>query len=297
MSHELNRFIEQVHDIVEKVKSSSEICHQISLDVRTTNKTISEDMSKQQSETEMLATAITEMSSSIVEVSRNAKQAAKNANQAAIESEDGLSKLNQSQKDVEQMKKFVSESSNNFRELEVYAENISGITQVINSIAEQTNLLALNAAIEAARAGENGRGFTIVAGEVRNLAIKTQASLDKIQGTIQSLQTVTRNASISMKETEINIQNVSEVTKNTTDSFNKLIQMIFQISESSATIAGGVEEQSIVTESISKTVNQINTVTENTLKTAESGSTQSKKMNTEILSLARLVRSFSTNAS
>jgi methyl-accepting chemotaxis protein len=188
----LRDFIEQVRETASRLLESAALLNDI------TRHSVA-GVNQQQSQTEQVASAMTEMSATVDEVARNAGDAAEAARHADEEARNGSRVVNQSMKAIQQLAQQVESTALAINELDEHSDQISTVLDVIRGIAEQTNLLALNAAIEAARAGEQGRGFAVVADEVRTLASRTHDSTEEIQKMTQSLQSGARNAVTAMQ--------------------------------------------------------------------------------------------------
>lgn len=226
-------------------------------DVHSRAGTVSQLTESQHQSTEMIATAITEMSSSANNVAASAQETATNTDEADKQSVRTQELINTTVYNIEGLAGQLNTASTAVAELDSEVNSIVKVLDVIGDIAEQTNLLALNAAIEAARAGEQGRGFAVVADEVRNLAGRTQGSTKEIQQMISNLQEGSRNAISTMKIcAETSKSTVSE-SQHASDALQQIVTALESISSMSHQIATASEEQKHVSEDITQRVNMI----------------------------------------
>lgn len=247
--------IKQVNLAVGSLSSAAE---QLSANAEETRTGIDHQLQQ----TEMVATAITEMGSTIEEIANNTEMAASNAEgttQNAISGRDSVEKT------VEQINTLagrLTESAAAVNELEADSETIGKVLDVIKDIADQTNLLALNAAIEAARAGEQGRGFAVVAEEVRNLAKRTQVSTQEISNIIESLQSRTRIIVELINTCHQQGQEGNELAKHAGQVLDEITQDVTNISDTSVQIAASIEEQSSVASEVNRNIINIRDIAE-----------------------------------
>jgi methyl-accepting chemotaxis protein len=249
-------------------------------------------VSNQKKETEQVASAMTQMSATVKEVNDNAEkasQAADIANKAALE---GKLVVEQTVQAINGLSGDVAESANVIEQLKGHSENIGNVLDVIKSIADQTNLLALNAAIEAARAGEQGRGFAVVADEVRTLAKRTQQSTQQIEGLIEVLQGGANEAVDVMTKSCDRSQVTVELAKNAGNSLNSIGQAVETILHMNAQIVVAIGEQNVVTEEITRSVVNIQTVSEETELGAQQTSDTSAQLAYLSVQLATMVGQF-----
>ncbi|GAB0060309.1 methyl-accepting chemotaxis protein [Pseudomonas syringae] len=216
-----------------------------------------QSMNAQQAETEQVATAINEMTASVADVAQNTEGAALAADEANTASRNGLRIMHQAHSTIQALAEEVEVSAQKVQALALHSQSIGGVIQVISTIADQTNLLALNAAIEAARAGEQGRGFAVVADEVRTLASRTQASTEEIRGIIQQLQGATDAAVQQMQAGQQKAHACISAASDVSGSLSSISQGVERIVEMNTQIASAAVQQHAVSEDINRNVMEI----------------------------------------
>ena len=223
------------------------------------------NISTQHGQTEQSATAMTEMSATIQEVAQNAQLAANAASDADNEAQSGAKVVNNAISMTNELITSMNQASDSISQLEVNAQNIGSVVDVISGISEQTNLLALNAAIEAARAGEQGRGFAVVADEVRTLAQRTQESTSEIQSIIESLQSVTGQAVANISAGQDKTSETAEEIGKAGQALQSIVDGISHINGMNTQIATAAEQQSVVAESITENIVSISNLSKDTV--------------------------------
>ncbi len=275
LSSSFNLFVEKIHNIVKNVLLASEQVREAAQSIDKRNIEVNSLLSDQSMETEMVASSMNEMVASAVEVARNAENVSLTASEAKVQSQSAKTDLNDSISRVQKLASEVALSTNAINDLESNVNDIVSILDVIRGIAEQTNLLALNAAIEAARAGEQGRGFAVVADEVRTLASRTQDSTEEIQTTIQRLQESTHQAMSTMNSAHENSETTVKKAEDTGAAIAAITDAIGDISNNVTQIAVASDEQTQVGEDINVRVVRIAESTSNTESLSESSTKDS----------------------
>ncbi|EJM88554.1 methyl-accepting chemotaxis protein [Pseudomonas sp. GM60] len=239
-------------------------------------------MVRQNNEIEMAATAVTEMSAAVDGVASNAALASDAATQSSATAMSGRSRVDETLGALGLMVTSVRSTSSDVKRLSVMAVDISKVLDVIRAIAEQTNLLALNAAIEAARAGEAGRGFAVVADEVRALAHRTQVSTQEIEQMISDIQAGTGNAVASMDQTTVQAEKTLRLAEAAGQALAEITESITQINERNLLISTAAEEQAQVAREVDRSLISIRDLSTQTA----AGSHQTSIVSAELSKLA-----------
>ena len=254
-----NRFVDKIHGLVRQIAEMTTQLTGLVGQVAEQAARSEEAMQRQRQETDQVATAINEMSSAAQEVARSAQNAAVAAQQTDSEGQQAKRVVDGSVEQIHALVGDIRHSGTSLDSLQSDVQSIVSVLDVIRSIAEQTNLLALNAAIEAARAGEAGRGFAVVADEVRALASRTQQSTQEIQGMIDRLQKGTQQAVDAMRRSSQAGEGTTARANEAGTSLDTMAGLIATISTMNAQIASAAEEQTAVAEEINRSVHQIAT--------------------------------------
>ncbi len=281
----LQGMISEVVGSVQKVSDASE--HTADIAIRT-----DKGVQTQLAEIELVATAVHEMTATAQDVARNATQAAEAASHADRAANQGRHIVQDTGATITELAGEIGRAVDVVQTLARDSENIDAILVTIRSIAEQTNLLALNAAIEAARAGEQGRGFAVVADEVRNLAQKTQQATGEIQQMIQQLQNGTRDVVQVMEQSQSRTQRSVEQADAAAEALQAITQAVSLINDMNNQIASAAEEQSAVAEDINRNVTKIGQVAQDVAGGAEEASQASAGLTRLAEQQRRLINQF-----
>lgn len=283
--NKLQNMIRDVVSSVQKVSDSSENTADIA--IRT-----NQGVQKQMSEIDQVATAVHEMTATAQDVARNATLAAESANAADRSANDGKRIVNNTSQAIASLATEIGRAVAVVQNLAKDSENINAILTAIRGIAEQTNLLALNAAIEAARAGEQGRGFAVVADEVRNLAQKTQQATEEIQAMIQQLQQGTREVVKVMEDSQGKTDDSVRHAAEAAEALHSITEAVSVINDMNTQIASAAEEQSAVAEDINRNVTNIGQVAAEVAGGADEASQASAELTKLAEQQRRLINQF-----
>ncbi|WP_411961623.1 methyl-accepting chemotaxis protein [Pseudomonas sp. REP124] len=251
-----------------------------------------ENCDQQASRTSSVVAAINELGAAAQEIAHNAAQASTQASDARNLAEDGQQVVQRSIAAMDQLSNLLDASSTHIEALNSKTVNIGQILDVITSISEQTNLLALNAAIEAARAGEAGRGFAVVADEVRNLAHRTQESARQVQSMIEELQVGARESVSTMNDSQRHSQDSVEIANLAGERLGSVTRRIGEIDGMNQSVATATEEQTAVVESINVDITEINTLNQEGVENLQSTLRACAELEQQAVRLKQLVDSF-----
>ncbi|TKJ78520.1 chemotaxis protein [Pseudomonas koreensis] len=287
-----NRFVERIHGSIREVSSATGQVNEVALRVVAASNSSMYNSDQQASRTSSVAAAINQLGAAAQEIARNAAQASNQASDARGLAEDGQQVVDRSIKAMNQLSSMLSASSSNIESLNSKTVNIGQILEVITSISQQTNLLALNAAIEAARAGEAGRGFAVVADEVRNLAHRTQESAQQVQTMIEELQVGARESVSTMSDSQRHSQDSVEIANLAGERLNSVTQRIGEIDGMNQSVATATEEQTAVVESINVDITEINTLNQEGVENLQATLRACSDLEQQASRLKQLVGSF-----
>lgn len=286
LGQDVNALLSDVQTLVKSVNHSLETLDAVTEELAKTSAGTAAVMRDQQSETYMVATAVTEMGATIQEIAANTEAAASTANSTNLNAQQGQQQVTDSVDFVKALAARLQDASESAAELEQDSITIGSVLDVIRAIADQTNLLALNAAIEAARAGEQGRGFAVVADEVRTLAQRTQQSTRQIETIIQTLQQRTKGIAITMQQCRDDGMQSAEQTNIAKDLLQQITTNVSNIMDMTTQIAAAIEEQSQVAAEVNRNVVKIRDMSEETAGTAR----QTNQLSETVAEQARELR-------
>ncbi len=287
-----NRFVTKLHTIITEVSATTSQMSNAAESITRQTQQSAEQLAIHNNETDQIVTAVTEMSATAHEVAQSATQVADATRNATQDSHVAQDNVTTSTGSISALVEEVEQAGEHINSLYDQSQKIDGVLQVIGSIAEQTNLLALNAAIEAARAGEQGRGFAVVADEVRSLASRTQASTHEIKEMLDGLHQLVAHAVAAMKTSQETSVHAVDSSSQISDSLSAVTNAVDAINDMTNHIATAATEQSSVTEEINRNMVAIREVVTHLLETSHESSQVSEELSDAGNTLERLVNQF-----
>lgn len=288
----LKRMQDSLHETIEKISESSNMLASASEELHAVTEDTNRGLNQQSAEIDQAATAVNQMTAAVEEVARNAVNTADDSKAADKSTYQGREKVSQALESINRLVGNVSDTSEEVKLLAQNANEISQVLVVIRSIAEQTNLLALNAAIEAARAGEAGRGFAVVADEVRALAYRTQQSTGEIEKMIEGIQSGTDRAVDAMNESQERANGTLQVAREANDALDVIGEAIASINQKNLVIASASEEQAQVAREVDKNLVNIRDLSMQTSAGANQTNASSQELSRLAVDLHAMVSKF-----
>ncbi|WP_417779994.1 methyl-accepting chemotaxis protein [Stutzerimonas xanthomarina] len=287
-----NRFVERIHGSIRDVASATDQVNEVAHRVLAASNSSMANSDEQASRTNSVAAAINQLGAAAQEIARNAADASQQASGASHQAEDGRKVVEQNIEAMRQLSNNISASCAQIEALNTQTVGIGQILDVIKGISEQTNLLALNAAIEAARAGEAGRGFAVVADEVRSLAHRTQTSAQEIHGMIEKLQVGARDSVSTMTESQRQSESSVGIANQAGERLGSVTRSIAEIDAMNQSVATATEEQTSVIESLNMDITEINTLNQEGVENLHSTLRACADLEQQAARLKQLVGSF-----
>jgi methyl-accepting chemotaxis protein len=292
LGQSFNRFVERIHESIREVSSATGQVNAVASQVITASNASIHNADQQSSRTSSVAAAINQLGAAAQEIAQNAALASQHSSDARSLAEDGQQVVGQTIEVMNQLSARISDSCGNIQTLNSHTANIGQILDVISGISQQTNLLALNAAIEAARAGEAGRGFAVVADEVRNLAHRTQESAQQVQRLIEELQAGAQVAVSTMNQSQQQSEHSVGIANQAGERLGSVTQRIGEIDGMNQSVATATEEQTAVVESINVDITEINTLNQEGVQNLQSTLRACNDLEHQVDRLKQLVGSF-----
>ncbi len=287
-----NTFVKKVHDIIAEVAQATREVASAATEIASSSEEMATGMKEQAGQVTQISSAVEEMSQSVVEVARKSAEASSSAGAAGQTAQSGGKVVEETIAGMQAISQAVSDGAASVTELGKRSEQIGQIVETINDIADQTNLLALNAAIEAARAGEHGRGFAVVADEVRKLADRTTKATEEIAHSIRAIQGETTQAVNKMNSGTEQVKLGVEKATAAGASLQSIVTAAQGVADMIRSIAAAAEEQSAASEQISKNIESVNAVSKQASEGAGQAAAAASQLSSKAEQLQRLVGQF-----
>jgi len=289
---EFNKFTDKLRDLLRETATHTRAVADAADHLRDVSHSTNREIQQERSQVDNVSSAVTQMAATVMEISGNAAQSSDAATKAEEQVHGGTRQAQEAMREIQSLADAIQEGVEVVSGLSQESDNIGAVIDVINSIAEQTNLLALNAAIEAARAGEQGRGFAVVADEVRSLASRTQDSTDDIRRMVERLQAMATQTDTVMQQGKDRSLKGVEKTEGVVSSLKDISDSIGTVQAQSSQIAQATEQQTIVAEDINKSLVAITSLSDKTSAHAESLAAEATQLSSVSTELKELVNQF-----
>ncbi|MEH6650071.1 MAG: methyl-accepting chemotaxis protein [Motiliproteus sp.] len=292
LSGSVNDLTSNLRDLVQKIRNAVDDLQQNAQTSIEVSKQTLDGVANQEMQSSRVAATMTELEASAAEVEQNARQTLDDVMEAESALTNGRNLMQENSRSISSLSEQVSGSATQIQQLQEFCESIGDVVDVIRGIADQTNLLALNAAIEAARAGEQGRGFAVVADEVRSLASRTQGSTIEIEEMVDKLQQGARSSVSTMAECSVQASQSLTQIQSSTEQLDNVAESVSSIRQMNSQVAQATGEQRSTTEEVSRSLSEINKITETTAAGAQDTAQQSETLTALAKQLGQVISKF-----